>query len=149
MKKSKNTHTTKKYAIEVIAELREKAIKALGGIPEPCLEEHKKKRWEAGNTSLIPQADIAVLVDKEINNGEKQLYRRSTDLGMLSIKSLIPPPASYLKELRKYEKEQPAREKKIKAIDSAYETAERTIMLGGSDTLIGDAIAKMEKQLNL
>lgn len=139
--KSKNTNTTKKYAIDVIAELRSKAIDAIGGSgKEPDEEQHKIKAVKNGTAVFKAVEAIAKLAVK--------VLRKSSCYGHhVQIYDLVETPESFAKAYAEYEKTQPATDKLLKKIDTAYEEAERCIMLGGSDTLIGDAITKLERSL--
>jgi len=138
--KEKNTHTTKKYAIDVISELRLTALEALGNGMAPDEDQHKLKAVKAGSAKFKAVDCIKKIAAKVIRKG--QCYGHH-----VQVVDLVETPITYTKAMAEYEKAKPARDKVLGKIDTAYETAERCIMLGGSDTVIGEAIAKLEKSL--
>ena len=137
--KKKNTQTTKKYAIDVIEELRVTAKAKIGDCSEPDEDQFKLKAIKNGTAVFKSEPAIrkaAARVIKESHYGHH-----------VEITELVETPAAHTKAMAEYDKAKPGRDKVLYQIDSAYETAERTIMLGGSDTIIGEAIAKLEKAL--
>jgi len=144
--KNKNTHTTKKYAIDCIQQLREEAIeKVNSNKQEPNLEEYKLKAVKNGKATFKATSLVKQEVNKTLKNSR---YYGGYGNTAIKIVDLVDTPADFTKAHTAWKRAKPAQNKKIHTINTAYETAERTIMLGGSDTVIGEAIAKLETALS-
>lgn len=135
----RNTHTTKKYAISLIQEIKDKAINKLN-LYEPNLNEHKQKAFKNKEVGLIANSNIEKLIRAHNNRGYYGHY-----LGGIDCVKLIDIPESYKVALKEFKKNKPANQKISKKINEAYDEAEATIMLGGTDTAMGQAVNKLKE----
>ena len=141
--KAKNTHTTKKYAICCIEQARDDALdRVCDGGTEPELGEFKLKAVKRGSAEYKTTANIKRAVNKVMKSPYGG-YGCTT----VKVTDLVETPYEYTEAYDAWQKNKPRRDKKIGLITAAYDEAEKTIMLGGSDTLMAKAIEKMEKQL--
>lgn len=151
----RNTHTSKKYAIDLINEFRAKALANLqdeGRVStEPCLITHKQDAVSKGTAVYKPMPKIKQACRLKVNTAIRQRnsrYNNHVYNTAVEIEELIETPESYKEALRVHKRELPKQKKLIAKIDAAHDEAERAIMLGGSDTQIAKAVAKLEKLLN-
>ena len=136
---NRNTHTTKKYAISLIQEIRQNALDKLN-LSEPNLNEHKQKAFKNKEVELIANSNIEKLIRAQNNLGYYNHY-----LGGIDCVKLIDIPESYKAALKKFKKNRPKNQRLRKKIDEAYDEAEATIMLGGTDTAMGQAVDKLKE----
>lgn len=137
--KHRNTHTTKKYAISLIQEIRENALDKLA-LSEPSLDQHKEEAFKNKKVGLICVSNIEKLI-----RANKRGFYNNQYLGSIECVKLIDVPESYKVALKEFKKNQPKNIKLRKKIDEAYDEAEATIMLGGTDTAMGKAVDKLKE----
>ena len=133
---TRNTHTTKKYAIDLIQEIRDRALDKIKAVEEPCLERYKLEAVKKGKASF--------LFTHVIRLAKKSVKENRYGSPCIEVAAFTEVPEAYTKALGRYEADQPRVTKKKAVIDKAYEVAERAVMLGGSDNVIAKAIAKLE-----
>ena len=154
----RNTHTSKKYAIDLINEFRTKALANLsdeGRVSnEPCLITHKQDAVINGSAVYKSLAKIKQACRLRMKESKRGTARR-TDFARYGAYSttidiedrLIETPESYKEAMKVHKRELPKQRKLIEKIDAAHDEAERAIMLGGTDTQIAKAVSKLEKLL--
>ena len=135
---NRNTHTTKKYAISLIQEIKSEAIEKLN-LAEPDLNEHKQVAFKNKEVGLIAPSNIEKLI-RANKNGYYGSY-----LGSIDCVKLLNIPESYKAALKEFKKNSPNNQKLLKKIEDAYDQAEATIMLGGTDTAMGQAVEKLKE----
>lgn len=137
--KHRNTHTTKKYAISLIQEIRQNALDKLA-LSEPDLDQYKAEAFKNKEVGLICISNIEKLI-----RTNKKGYYYNQSLGSIECVKLIEIPESYKVALKEFKKNKPKNIKLRKKIDEAYDEAEATIMLGGTDTAMGKAVDKLKE----
>ena len=141
----RNTHTTKKYAISLIEEIKQNAIDALN-LSELDLNEFKCKAFENNKVDILPKEDIKKLFKSKLKRVRDAQYGySSTYYPSVSLVDLIQIPESYKVAIKEFKKNKPRKERLLKKIEEAYDEAESTIMLGGTDTAMGQAVDKLKK----
>ena len=135
----RNTHTTKKYAISLIQEIRNNALDKIN-LSEPSLDQYKEEAFKNKEVGLICISNIEKLI-----RANKQGFYHNQYLGSIECVKLIDMPESYKVALKEFKKNKPKNIKLRKKIDEAYDEAEATIMLGGTDTAMGQAVDKLKE----
>lgn len=146
----RNTHTSKKYAIDLINEFRAKALEKVEVSSEPCILSHKQDAVLDGSAVYVAMSKIKQacrLRMKEAStsyHGRRYGYRGTT----IEIEErFIETPVSYREAVKAHKKALPKQRKLAEKINAVHEEAERAIMLGGTDTQIAKAVLKLERLL--
>ena len=123
----------------MIQEIKEQAIDKLN-FTEPNLDEYKERGFKNKEVGLIASSQVEKLI-----SANKQGYYQNHYLGSIECVKLIEIPESYKVALKVFNKNKPKNLKLRKRIQEAYDDAETTIMLGGTDTAMGQAIDKLKE----
>ena len=144
----RNTHTSKKYAIDLINEFRAKALDKVEVSTEPCLVTHKQDAVRDGSAVYKPMAKIKQACRLRVKEQKVQRYGHHTYGTTIDIEErLVETPESYTVAVKAHKKALPQQRKLTEKINAAHEEAERAVMLGGTDTQIAKAVSKLERLL--
>jgi hypothetical protein len=149
----RNTHTSKKYAIDLINEFRAKALEKVEVSSEPCILSHKQDAVLDGSAvyvamSKIKQACRLRMKEAALGNGRRyghHMYGTTIEIE----ERFIETPVSYKEAVKAHKKALPRQRKQSEKINAVHEEAERAIMLGGTDTQIAKAVSKLERLLKV
>jgi hypothetical protein len=146
----RSTHTSKKYAIDLINEFRAKALDKVEVSTEPCLVTHKQDAVLDGSAVYVPMSKIKQacrLRMKEVRRGNHRYGHHTYSTTIEIEERLIETPVSYREAVKAHKKARPKQRKLSEKINAAHEEAERAIMLGGTDSQIAKAVSKLERLL--
>ena len=148
----RNTHTSKKYAIDLINEFRAKALDKVEVSSEPCLVTYKQDAVISGAAVYKTMAKIKQACRLRMNESRRGGHRYGGHTYSTTIEieeRFIETPESYKEAVKAHRLALPKQRKQSEKINAVHEEAERAIMLGGTDTQIAKAVSKLERLLKV